>query len=219
VKIAILLSGHLRTWLQCKQNFIDTLCDSNHEIDVFVNTYDRVCRSDYNYFGEADVKDYVNYEILDEWMSGINVVKAVISPEDAPSEPAGGHIKQGNHMIKTFQLFEQFADSTTPYDLIVKSRFDIRLDRKLDYDAILQAVSNDANNLIFISRGGTNGGAPNDLFAVSKHRQMALYMNRFELMLSCCHESMRRLQQPPHLVQYVEIVQTELVRPNGIIQH
>ncbi len=46
MKIAVLLPGHIRTWDYCKQNFMDTIYDNNHTMDVFVDTYNEIFRPD-----------------------------------------------------------------------------------------------------------------------------------------------------------------------------
>ena len=39
MKIAILLTGHIRSWKYCKQAFLNAF-NSDNKIDIFVHTYD-----------------------------------------------------------------------------------------------------------------------------------------------------------------------------------
>ena len=55
MKIAILLPGHIRAWDVCKQNFMDTIYDNSHQIDVFVDTYNEIFRNDYVLHKENEI--------------------------------------------------------------------------------------------------------------------------------------------------------------------
>ena len=170
MRIAVLIPGHLRPWDACKQNFLDTLYDTNHQIDVFVETYNSIFRSDGQIGGESELKYILSRDDVLSLFDGINVVYCNVET-DLTGDAELLQIRKMNILYHSFQKYE-FENG--PYDLVVRSRFDILLDKTIDYNYIY-SLCHDSKNM-FIGKGGVHL-AENDLFAVSNSHLMRLYFN------------------------------------------
>ena len=127
-KIAIILLGHLRTWNECKESFINKF--NQYNPDVYVITYDT---PDY----KSEIK-LTKQEIEDD-LSGINVVHLEIKDENVvfnetkekyerfcigdTKERFTSCLCQYNNLQKCFKVIEETG---IKYDYVVKTRFDIR---------------------------------------------------------------------------------------------
>jgi hypothetical protein len=75
MKIAILMAGHIRSWDFCKSNFIENVYkNADHQIDVFIDTYNQIFRSDYHLHKEFEMNIVKENLQVQELFSGINVV-------------------------------------------------------------------------------------------------------------------------------------------------
>lgn len=167
MKIAILIPGHLRAWEYCRQNFIENLYDNLYDIDVYIETYNEIFRSDYVLHGEHNMKIYKSNEEIINMFHGINVVYFGIESEKTGPAPQ----MQARKITKLHHNIDYFK-----YDIIVRHRFDILLDNKINY----KKIYNLCNNKIFIGSGAINM-KENDMFAIGNSNAMKIYMNRFEL--------------------------------------
>ncbi len=79
MKIAILISGHIRTWDKCKDNFINNLQDPNIEVNVFIHTYNEIFNCVNS--NENNRKDSLSNEKIMDLFQGINVKKIKIESE------------------------------------------------------------------------------------------------------------------------------------------
>ncbi len=135
MKIAVLLPGHIRTWDYCKQNFMDTIYDKSHTIDVFVDTYNEIFRPDYELHDENKMNIIKTDDEISSLFDGINVVDLKIE-----KTPIGNHsILQMYKILKITNTYEEYEKMNGKYDLVVKSRLDILLDEKLDYEKIYES--------------------------------------------------------------------------------
>lgn len=145
--IAILISGHLRTWEFCKQTFIDNFLDSRYNIDIYCQTYSEV-ESSFPTNRVDNLGDYprvyTNSQIS-SLFENIPIVYLDILSENNfnPTNTIG---PQAYYLEK---LYNTFSSNTNKYDLIIKSRFDLILQTKLNYDYYLQYCE---QNILFMNR-------------------------------------------------------------------
>jgi hypothetical protein len=208
LKIAIVIPGHIRWWLDCKENFLQNFYDTNHDIDVFVDTYNSVFRSDK--FEEQKKKQFLSVEEIKNLFSGINVVSIDIQSDG----------KNTCQEAKLISIHEKLCSYEKKYDLIVRTRFDITLDTKINYLSIYdQCIKNP--KLIFIGQGGSDG-LLNDMFAVCLPETFNIYVNRFKYgdvqpPEGLLHGSLKRIKEI-HGIVYNTETWIYLKRINGQIQ-
>ena len=171
LKIAILLPGHLRTWRYCRTNFIENLYDTQHSIDVFVDTYYNDFRTDMYAKHEKHFSRHLSATDIIELFEGINVISCHIEHEN--NADAGDEQKR-----KIQQIVRTLEEQQNEYDLIVRSRFDILVQEKVDYSSIYKETETQPN-LIHLGKGSVNG--INDMFAVCRREVFSIYGNRFNL--------------------------------------
>ena len=181
MKIAILLPGHLRTFSKCKQNFMDNVLNGDHQFDIFVATYYNIdCRG-----GNVLTMDEIN-----ELLKDLNVKKLVITNDDKlkiTDESQGDHSPQYRIIKRVNNLKSQYEqENNFKYDLVVKTRFDLIVNNKIDYDKIDKGV-------LTISNIGW--GQPCDLLAIGTSENMDIYCNRFKN-AKCPHGSLENLKLP-----------------------
>jgi len=171
MKIAVLLPGHIRTWDYCKQNFMDTIYDNNHTIDVFVDTYNELFRPDYELHDENKMNIIKSNDEITSLFDGINVVDLKIE-----NTTIGNHsILQMYKILKITNTYEEYEKIHGKYDLVVRSRFDILLDKKIDYEKIYESCKN--SKLIHIGDGAVHR-SDNDLCAVCNTDTFKIYGKR-----------------------------------------
>jgi len=179
MKVAVLLPGHLRAWNYCRENFISKIYDDNHEIDVFIDTYYEVFRSDYELHGESSMQILKNKDEIKNDFNDINVVDFSVEDEITGEGYRRAMYMQKRKILKIYDSFSKYQDQNGKYDLVVRSRFDILLDKKLDYDYILKKCIKNPK-LIFIGNGAVDRD-DNDMFAVCSSDTFDLYVNRLNL--------------------------------------
>lgn len=213
MKIAIILPGHARAWDFCKENFLQTLYDKNHIIDVFVETYNEIFRTDYHLHNEFEMNVTKTDEEIKQMFEGINVVSFSIEPEvKGISEQM-----QKRKILRVFDSFLKHEEKYGKYDLVVRSRFDLLLDEKLDYEKILERCSENPK-MIYIGNGALHM-PENDMFAVCNSDTFKIYINRLntypyqgEAMLH--HHSMKYIAQTMGIV-YNQVIGISIVRLDG----
>lgn len=145
MKVAIVIVGHMRTWLNCKSNFIESFNHLNP--DVFVSTYD----VQYNYHpaqshwmgGTADA--FLKSDEILSWFTDINLVKLdvehlndvvgeynLIRRELHPNfQNDMNTVLQYRKLNRVLKLMMQSEDSGK-YDIVIKIRSDVH-HKKFDY--------------------------------------------------------------------------------------
>lgn len=168
LNIGIIIPGHLRWWQDCKENFLKNIYDISHNIDVYIDTYETVFRSNGRSYGESDKKIFLNMEQIIKLFEGINVVYYNVEKED----------KFSSQETKLKNAYEQLTESKKKYDLIMRTRFDLMVENKIDYNLIYEQCSKKPN-LIFIGKGGGDG-LLNDMFAICFPKSFEIYVDRFK---------------------------------------
>lgn len=180
MKVAVMLPGYLRAWEYCKQNFIDTIIDSNHQIDIFVDTYDQMFRTDYNVRNENELKIKKTEEEIIELFSDLNIVSLSIEPEIIDGTFA--EYLQIRKLRRIYNSVLEYEKRNGKYDLIIKSRPDLKLKSKLDYNLIYHNCSINPNLIIIPDNQTVNvGWCQNDLFAIAGRKASNTYMKRFDV--------------------------------------
>lgn len=172
MKIAVLIAGHIRSWDFCKSNFLENLYNSDHQIDVFIDTYNEIFRSDYHLHKEYEMNIIKNSDQIKEMFSGINVIDFGIEPEvvGPPQD------MQKRKLLRVFNKFLEYEKNYNEYDLVMRYRFDLLLDKPLDYEYILQECTNNPK-LIFIGDGAVHM-PQNDMMAICNSNAFKIYLNR-----------------------------------------
>ena len=220
MKIAILLSGHLRTWQFCKNWFEEKFIDSTHTIDIFVDTYNEIESSfptNYQHLVN-DNELFRTEDQIKQMFSGLNVVDFNIESEIQYHE----YKPQADKLQQSYKLFSEYVNKTgEKYDLIVRSRFDLILEQKLDYNYIYDVCVSNPKFLFQSHINGINFGRDlNDQFAVSTPDVMEMYFKRFnelfpeEVLKKWCifHSTLRGLTEYYNVNRDWESIHNALVR-------
>mgnify|MGYP003343857778 FL=1 len=176
MRTAIILTGNLRTWEQCKSSFIEMFDDS---YDVFITTYDKV----YNY--PPFIKEWSSYEddvIVDchdvhNMFDGINVKKVIVENDEyvkiicqeeekkfnqeanwqGSTHEVRQYYPQFRKIKSAFESIKKYEEENGfNYDRIIKTRFDV-LYNKQELDIETKQVLVDEGNLF-----------PNDWFFLAE---------------------------------------------------
>lgn len=180
MKIAILICGHLRTWEHCKQNFIDNFLDENHEITVIVNTYTSIDVDDVWHFPTIPFTEYsVNENLIKteeeikEYFSGIpNIIFKIVKEERVDNS----RCEEPRKVFDTYQILESLNQE---FDIVVRTRFDLKINKKIDYNSVFTALQK--NNKLLILSHTNSYNFRRDLnhhFAMSTYETMQLYFRR-----------------------------------------
>jgi len=166
LKIAILLSGNVRTWDQTKDSFINVF---GNTADIFLATYNRR----YNYHPYIQGKfGYQDDEILDnqrifELFSGLNLKKVLIDDNsenykvpDAVDPRHKDHESTYYQYLKFRQavemMIQQEKEQGWQYDIVVKSRCDlVYVDYPVNFDpnvVTIDSANTFPNDWIFLSK-------------------------------------------------------------------
>lgn len=199
MKIAICLSGFIRTWEYSKVSFIKNLIQ-NLDCDIFIHTYKQ------NYYEYSSVKKDIIYteDEIKSMFDLINVKDIVIEDRDIIKEKIEQdskkyenitnykiRIKESSDEIENYvnlgiRIYDQLRKihlcnelrkeyqlkNNIKYDFIVKSRFDVLYIDKIDW----RLFNNE--NMVYNGIDGC-GGFPDDLVGIGKEGPMNAYMDRF----------------------------------------
>jgi hypothetical protein len=202
LRIAILLPGHLRTWRYCRTNFLENVYDAQHSVDVFVDTYYNDFRTDMYAKHERHFAKHLSALEIIELFTGINVISCHIEQEN--NADAGDEQKR-----KILQILRNLEEQKSEYDLVVRSRFDILVQEKVDYSSIYRETEEEPN-LIHLGKGSVNG--INDMFAVCRSKVFSIYGNRFNLVNTVDpHRSLFQIERK-YGVKYKHSIPTATVR-------
>jgi hypothetical protein len=177
MKIAVILPGHLRAWKFCKQNFVDTILhDERNEYDVFVDTYYQIFRSDYVLHKENEMNVVMTENEIRELFHNTCLIQLMVEDETTGIPP----YTQKCQARKLFRLLDEIQEEEYymgKYDLIVRTRPDIQLDKPLDYEYILEECTKNPK-MIFMGDGALHWPEHNDMFGVMTSDTFRIYINR-----------------------------------------
>ena len=138
-------------------------------------------------------QDISSEDQIKQMFSGLNIVDFNIESEIQYHE----YKPQADKLQQSYKLFSEYVKKTgEKYDLIVRSRFDLILEQKLDYNYIYDVCVSNPKFLFQSHINGINFGRDlNDQFAVSTPDVMEMYFKRFNefiytsQLLAYCHSS------------------------------
>jgi hypothetical protein len=174
MKIAILLPGHIRFWKHCKENFLEKLYDiENHSIDVFIDTYYQLYRSDAVHNNEAPLFVNDTEDNIRALFNDLNVVSFNIEEQEFEQQANYYQLKKLNKIIDTCLNYQKA--NNFEYDLVVRSRFDIIIDEKINY---LDIKNNINVNDVYIPEFGPPVSGLNDMLAITNFYNLKKYTER-----------------------------------------
>lgn len=149
MRIAVLYAGHIRTWEQCRENQKRNLWTP--ETDLFFYTYTRPENTEFKQFIQVPGTYY----------------DKVVHTYDSNKNPV---TCTDNTLQSWHNLFVGFCLVPQGYDIYVKSRCDIELSAKINFNEY-QITAND----IYIPKEGDFCGGVNDRFAFGSYEVMKAY--------------------------------------------
>jgi len=150
------------------------LYQDGYDIDVFVDTYNSVFRSDYSIRRENEKAKILRSDKIHRLFDGINVVSCVIEPELFGIE-AMTHVRK---LLNVYDAYVNYEKSHGEYDLVIKSRFDIKFHTPLDYSKLKQECTSQ-NKTLHISYGAVSClQNENDMFCIGDTHTFKIYGNR-----------------------------------------
>jgi hypothetical protein len=222
MKVAIALIGNIRTWNECKENFIEIFSPLNP--DIYISTYD--LQYDHHPYIKGVINDnedaILSNEEIHQMFSDLNVKNLEIEC----SKEVTGEIKLHDIFVQTGVSFSQYrkfqntmkkiAESGIDYDCIIKTRCDI-IHNPISFEGI------DLKTSILIDSGNV---FPNDCFFATNQESMK---NVADFII---HELETPSQPdshvaPPHnlfknaiinagLNAYVQKIMNHVIRKNGV---
>jgi hypothetical protein len=149
MKIAIIYSGHIRTWEQCKTNHENNL--ATNDCDLYFYTYTHPDNTTYKQF----------IQIPGTYYDG------VIHDYDSNKNPV---TSTDNTIQSWHNLFVSFCLVPMGYDVYVKSRCDITFSGKIDFSSY--PIIDD---VVYVPVGNDYCGGVNDQFAFGNYMSMKKY--------------------------------------------
>lgn len=185
MKVAILLTGHVRSWDKCKNSFTKTFLNSSHDVDIFIHTYNNVLG--YHPYIEnlekvqnnnitctpSQIKKIINLNHIKLETEEQNSVYENVDLDSLPIFHDTYAQYRKFHLCN--QLRKEYEkDSGFVYDVIIKTRFDI--DYSIDLDEIIKNFNYDSN-YIYISSGPSL--YPCDQIFISKPENIDNFLSEF----------------------------------------
>lgn len=196
IKIAVCISGFLRTWQQTKSSFQKNF--EGIDVDIYAQTYNQ---NYFEYTGNEKDQLYTDEQIKG-FFSGINVVKLLIddihiirkknkidsekyrdifrfkgeNPES--SDPNSEIAISGERTFEQLRVIQSTADamreSGKKYDLVVKTRYDVLYMERPRWHELMDG------KIHFDS--GACGGYPAEIVVIGTPNVMSPILDRFKLL-------------------------------------
>lgn len=222
MKIAILLSGHLRTWEFCKENFISNLLDKNHEITIIVDTYTTTEVNDVWY---TPTIPFEKYSIEEKYLKSVDEIKNYFSEIPNIIFNIVDEVRCDNSRCeeprKLFNTFKILESLNKEFDIVIRSRFDLKINKKIDYISVFAALKYNPKLLILSHNNSYSFRRDlNPVFAMSTFENMKLFYRRdidlftSEQMIGRClgHDTLEALSIYYDIVREWEFYNTAIVR-------
>jgi len=212
MKIAICISGFLRTWELSKTSLLKNLIQ-DHDYDLFIHTYNQ------NYFEYSSglVDQFYSEEEIYNMFTDFNLKKLVIEDRDKIigniedesykyKDVPNFFIKikeSSDNSSKTLNLGIRIYDQLRKYYLVNKIRKEYQIENNIDYDFYVKTRfdilyldkinwSNFTDeNIVYNGIGGT-AGFPDDLIGIGKELPINSYMDRFINLDKMCFSQVHR---------------------------
>jgi hypothetical protein len=187
MKVAIVLSGHLRSYKNTLQNFndfVNMIKSENHEVKIFCHTWSELEANTSSWWGKSEVKESVIGTIENEIINAYNPASFIIENSDSIILEKEFEFYKSNisfegvqlmyySLNESFEILREYElNNNWQSDLVIRSRYDILL----DFDQICLKTS---NMMIPISSNFDIIGGISDVFALLPRNQMDLYSQQY----------------------------------------
>jgi hypothetical protein len=207
-RIAILLSGHLRTWEKCVNSVRDTIVNletNGFVVDVFMSTYSN--RYGYHPYIQGVLNFYEDVSIDNKNFPDVNnIVNITIGNDRVDTSDFHPNMKDIYHGYSQYNTLESALNSALvyehrnnfEYDIIIKTRFDVMLNPYETINAVSECLSNSREFVI-----SSSGQYPSDFTFISRRNNMVELPSYIKSMY-ISPSSELCWYQPPHglLLQY-----------------
>ncbi len=190
LKIAVEVSGHLRTFEYCGALLKENLLN-HYDCDVFIHTWDKTEHQQLSWHGKKGMHGGADINLVTEGIKikvqNIYKPKKIIYDNEKELKKISGFLahpnKQANFLgfslqavwntlyteVKAHQLMKQYAkENNIEYDFVIRTRFDIGLLQKFDIKPYLPFFNLDKNSGVFFPLNIKSHGIEND-FSDNKH--------------------------------------------------
>jgi hypothetical protein len=173
VKVALCISGQPRSSMFCFPYIYDAFMNNNHQVDVFIHTWDNTRVIDLYNPKKVIIED--SKKVLDTLLPNITLHNLKIE----------GNIE---HNILMFYGIKQVYDLVDDdYDIVIRSRFDLLLQHKIDFQSIVDDLMSDIYD-IFIPSEDFNMGGYNDQVAIGTKSSMKVYSETLDNINNLSHK-------------------------------
>lgn len=159
-KIALCLSGLIRHSFFCFPYIYQNFLNQDLDVDVFIHTW--------NESSVIDLYKPKNYKIENR----DDVLKLNLSQLDLKNISVQGNIN--NNISMFYSIKECFDLVPSDYDIIIRCRFDLILQEKIDFVGIMNDILQNKYN-IFIPNKDFNCGGYTDQLAIGSYNSMKTY--------------------------------------------
>jgi len=193
-RIAICLSGFIRTWEYTKHSFLDKLC-TDYPVDVFVHTYHQ---NYHEYSARGNQNVFLTSEDITKCLKGIPAKVIQIENRDTilpvlkemyshmkdvsnfdysikeSSDPNSEEIPLGYRIIEQFRKIEECNNlrkwyakkNNIKYDIVIRARFD------MFYTSVLNIPYENMIEGVIYTEDGSMGGHPRDGIVAGRTKTM-----------------------------------------------
>lgn len=242
MKIAICISGFIRTWEYTKYNFIEALCKKLPTLpDIFVHTYNQ---NFYDSDVEVPSNEYLEQKEIECLLNGINLISLVVEDRDEALKELQEKGKKFINHKQYNRLFPESGDSLSKdipyglrimdqlrkielcndmkiahekkhnfiYDVVIRTRFDM-VYKDLKWENLIKGIESDQ----CITSFGCTSGGPVDTVGAGSSKVMDIYSTRYsnieEYQDFCGHGSLNCVLTRNNILIYKEpFVETRIIR-------
>lgn len=179
MKIAILLPGHIRFWKDCRENFIEKIYKGDHEFDVYIDSYFEIFRPEYTVNQESTLSYKESISNIGDMFKELNIVSLCLEEDCGNVNADVGQLRKLARVAQSYRETE--TNKVFSYDLVVRSRFDIKIESgELDYQHYFDITRD--NMIVGVNQGPPTWG-DNDMLAIGSSESMFKYLNRQKIWL------------------------------------
>ena len=199
MRVAIILTGNIRTWDRCKKSHFD--CFNHLNADIFVSTYDR--KYEYHPYVQSQITNHKDVIIdtndIIESLEGLNVIDVDIENAETVDEEVtelefdkqmlniDSCYKQYRKIQRGIKLIEEYESlNNFEYDIIIKLRFDTVFNK-------VDIIPTNPRDVII----NNNGVLPND-WVICSSRDNFININNFMMNEFFIPRYKNSAEAPPH---------------------
>lgn len=214
MRIALCLSGQARFVEQGYNEVLYPFILKDNNIDIFIHTWDINKTQIGSQFLAGDrhpVGEPITVNLIDKTLKLYNPKKHIVEPQQqfpifpwAPNHMPGFYSKnvysmfysihQSNKLKSEYEIENNFK-----YDWVIRSRFDIMLNSKINFNEFNNNVINNPNGCFNNEKGYT------DCFAFSNSKNMDVYSDTYNYIDNCMNDSTLQLCGEYILRKWIDI--------------